>query len=106
MATKHYLAIADRAPGESNWSIIFPDFPGVTSVATRWADVMDQARDALATAVEDTQRDGEALPEPSAAIVPSDHQRFGLHDPQTVLVPLASMSQAIEMSDLRRADVL
>ncbi|MBV8612316.1 MAG: type II toxin-antitoxin system HicB family antitoxin, partial [Acetobacteraceae bacterium] len=62
MATKYYLAIADRLPDESSWSITFPDFPGVTSVAEKFAELMRQAKDALASAVEDMERDGEALP--------------------------------------------
>lgn len=62
MATKYYLAIADRQPCESNWSIIFPDFPGVTSTAKKFADVTHQAKDALATAIEDMEHDGETLP--------------------------------------------
>src|SRR5471030_3303508 len=51
VATKYYLAIADRLPHESNWSILFPAFPGVTSVAEAFADVMRQAKDALASVV-------------------------------------------------------
>ena len=41
------------------WSILFPDFPGVTSAASDFADVPQQARDALATAVEDMIAEGE-----------------------------------------------
>ena len=52
MTTRHYIAVADLAPGERMWSIVFPDFPGVTSAAAEFADVPQQARDALATAVE------------------------------------------------------
>jgi predicted RNase H-like HicB family nuclease len=39
------------APGEQMWSIVFPEFPGVTSAATRCAEVPQQAQDALATAI-------------------------------------------------------
>jgi predicted RNase H-like HicB family nuclease len=42
METKNYLAIAEQRPGESNWSIAFPAFPGVTSVAEKAADVQRQ----------------------------------------------------------------
>jgi predicted RNase H-like HicB family nuclease len=40
MTTKTYLAIADQAPGEHLHSIIFPAFPGVTSVAQTLADLI------------------------------------------------------------------
>ena len=58
MATKYYLAIADRLPHETNWSILFPAFPGVTSVAETFADVMRQAKVALASVVEDMKKPG------------------------------------------------
>jgi predicted RNase H-like HicB family nuclease len=44
------------------WSILFPEFPGVTSAASDFADVPQQARDAFATAVEDMIAEGETLP--------------------------------------------
>lgn len=62
MTTRHYIAVAEQAPGEKMWSILFPDFPGVTSAASDFADVPQQARDALATAVEDMIAEGEPLP--------------------------------------------
>lgn len=62
MATRHYIAVADLAPGERIWSIVFPDFPGVTSAAARFAEVPAQAHDALASAVEDMIAEGEDLP--------------------------------------------
>jgi len=62
MPTRNYIAVADRAPGEAMWSIVFPDFPGVTSAAAEFADVPQQACDALATAVEDIIAEGERLP--------------------------------------------
>ena len=62
MTTRHYIAVAEKAPGEEMWSILFPDFPGVTSTASDFPDVPQQARDALATAVEDMIAEGEKLP--------------------------------------------
>src|SRR3954447_7588858 len=62
MTIRHYIAVAEQAPGDEMWSILFPDFPGVTSAASDLADVLHQARDALATAVEDMIAEGEKLP--------------------------------------------
>ena len=62
MAVRTYMVIAERHAGEQNWSLTFPDFPGVTSVAEDRGRVVMQARDALQTAIDDMQADGEALP--------------------------------------------
>jgi predicted RNase H-like HicB family nuclease len=98
MATKYYLAVADRLPGESNWSIIFPDFPGVTSVAEKFADVMRQAKDALATAVEDIEQDGEALPPSVEEDALPDYDRTAFHDPRTLLVPVETTGRALRVN--------
>lgn len=98
MATKYYIAIADRLPGESNWSITFPDFPGVTSVAEKFADVMRQAKDALATAVEDMEQDGEALPPSVEDDVLPDYDRGAFHDPRTLLVPVETAGRALRVN--------
>jgi predicted RNase H-like HicB family nuclease len=98
MATKYYLAIADRHPDESSWSIIFPDFPGVTSVATKFADVMHQAKDALATAVEDMAHEGEILPPSVEEDALPDYDRTGLSDPRTLLVPVETMGRALRVN--------
>jgi predicted RNase H-like HicB family nuclease len=98
MATKYYLAIADRLPGESNWSLTFPDFPGVTSVAKKFADVMRQAKDALATAVEDMEQDGEALPPSVEEDALPDYDRTAFHDPRTLLVPVETTGRALRVN--------
>jgi predicted RNase H-like HicB family nuclease len=98
MATKYYLAIADRLPGESNWSITFPDFPGVTSVAEKFADVMRQAKDALATAVEDMEQDGDALPPSVEEDALPDYDRTAFHDPRTLLVPVETTGRALRVN--------
>ena len=98
MATKYYLAISDRLPGESNWSITFPDFPGVTSVAEKFADVMRQAKDALATAVEDMEQDGEALPPSVEEDALPDYDRTAFHDPRTLLVPVETTGRALRVN--------
>jgi predicted RNase H-like HicB family nuclease len=98
MATKYYLAIADCQPGESNWSIIFPDFPGVTSTAGKFADVMHQAKDSLATAVEDMEHDGETLPPSIEEDALPDYDRVGFHDPRTLLVPVETTGRALRVN--------
>jgi len=98
MATHHYVAIVDRQPGEANWSIVFPGFPGVTSVAERLADVMRQAKDALATAVEDMEADGEALPPAVEDDVLPDYDRSRFHDPRTLLVPVEVAGRAVRVN--------
>jgi predicted RNase H-like HicB family nuclease len=89
MATNYYLAVADKAPGEANWSILFPAFPGVTSVAERFADIMRQAKDALATAVEDIEAEDASLPPSIEEGSIPDFDRAGIHDPVALLVPVA-----------------
>jgi predicted RNase H-like HicB family nuclease len=98
VATKYYLALADRIPGEANWSITFPDFPGVTSVAEKFADVMRQAKDALASAVEDMQDDGEALPPSIEDDAVPEIDRGNFHDPQALLVPVETAGRALRVN--------
>jgi predicted RNase H-like HicB family nuclease len=98
MAQKNYLAIADLAPGEANWSVTFPGFPGVTSVAESFSEVIRQAKDALATAVEDMVADGEALP---LAIEDGDvpaYDRGDFHDPRILLVPVDIAGKAMRVN--------
>ncbi len=63
--TRSYVAIAEgpALPGES-WWISFPDFPGVTSAAATAEEIQGQARDALASAIEAMQAEGQAAPAP------------------------------------------
>ena len=98
MATRSYLAIADRLPDETNWSVTFPDFPGVTSVAEKFADVMRQAKDALATVVEDMERDGEALPPSIEDDVVPDHDASACHDPRVLVVPVETAGRALRVN--------
>jgi predicted RNase H-like HicB family nuclease len=88
MTTRYYTAIADPEPGTGLWSIVFPEFPGVTSVAERFADVPLQARDALATAVDDILAEGEDLPPSSEEGAFVDAAPSDFHDPRYVLVPV------------------
>jgi len=98
MATKYYLAVADKAPGEANWSILFPAFPGVTSVAERFADIMRQAKDALATAVEDIEAEDASLPPSIEEGSIPDFDRAGTHDPVALLVPVEVAGRALRVN--------
>ena len=98
MATKTYIAIADQAPGESLHSITFPAFPGVTSVAGSLADLIPQARDALATAVEDMEADDEALPPAIEDGATSPTLPAGLHNPVLLLVPVEVQTRSVRVN--------
>jgi predicted RNase H-like HicB family nuclease len=98
MATKYYLAIADRLPNENKWSITFPDFPSLTSVAEKFSDVMRQAKDALATVAEDMEKDGEALPASIEEDAIPDYDRSAYHDPRTLLVPVEAHGRALRVN--------
>ncbi len=83
---KTYLAIADGLPDESFWSITFSDFPGVTSTAKTFASVTRQAREALATAVEDMETNGEMLPASLEDDFTPTYDTSTLHDPRILAV--------------------
>ena len=98
MAMKTYLAVADQAPGEAAYSIIFPAFPGVTSAAMALDDVLPQARDALAPVVGDMEADGENLPasvEDGAATLPLLED---LHKPVMLMVPVEVQTRAVRVN--------
>ena len=98
MATKYYLAIADRLPAEPNWSIVFPAFPGTTSVAESFAEVMRQAKDALASTVEDMEKDHEALPPSIEEDAVPDYDRSLYLDPRALLVPVETAGRALRVN--------
>lgn len=110
MATRHYLAIADRAPGEAMWSIVFPDFPGVTSAAADFADVPEQARNALATAVEDMIAENEVLPASVDEGGTAERDGTEYHDPRYIVVPIeiaespTRVNVSLDRSLLKRID--
>ena len=62
MAWKSFAMVAERAPGETDRSVTFPKFHGVTSVAEERGQIFSQACDALASAVDDLAEAGEAIP--------------------------------------------
>ena len=97
MTTKTFLAIADRLPNQA-YSIIFPAFPGVTSVAATLPEVMAQARDALATVIADMEADGEALPAAveDGAVEPAIPPEA--HAPMLLLVPAEVRSRSVRVN--------
>ena len=88
MRTRHYIAIVDRMPKEAMWSIVFPDFPGVTSAAADFSDVLQQARDALATAIEDMIIEGEPLPASVEEGGRTEIDTGTLQEARVILVPI------------------
>ena len=98
MATRTYLAIADREPGDAAWSITFPHFPGVTSDAVEFRDVVPQARDALASMVDAMLHDGETLP---PSIEEGGPTEFDPHDyavPRALLVTVEAPGRAVRVN--------
>ncbi len=98
MTTKYYLAVVDRVPEEANWSIVFPGLPGVTSVAEKFGDIMRQAKDALACAVQDMEQDGQALPLSVEEDVVPDYDRTIFHDPLALLVPVEVSGRSLRVN--------
>jgi predicted RNase H-like HicB family nuclease len=84
MSTRHYLGIAEPLP--ANWSISFPAFPGTVTKGRDFAELMTNARGALASVVAAMEEDGDPIPESfdvspdSSTYSPADY-----HDPRIVL---------------------
>ncbi len=98
MATRTYLAVADREAGDTAWSITFPHFPGVTSVAVEFRDVMQQARDALASMVEDMLAEGETLPRAIEDGASPDFDPAPYTSPRALLVPVDVPGRAVRVN--------
>ena len=87
MAVRQYLGVAER--GDEGWWISFPVFPGLTSAGNTLAELAGNARDALATAIEAMQEDGEVIPagvedDPTGG----DYDPSGYRDARAMLVPV------------------
>lgn len=122
MHSRTYSALVYRDAGEENWSILFPDFPEVASVAEPDQDVDAQALDALETVVEVYAEAGRPLPEPSRSIDVKDQippgaegfvARFRVEAPAPVRVNisidrslLARIDAAAERSGMTRSGFL
>ena len=97
MSQRHYLGIVE--PGPNNWSISFPAFPGVISVGDTFAEVLEHGRDALASALDAMQEDGDDLPPDytatgdSPGYNPADYQ-----DPRLVVLSVEVASKAVRIN--------
>ena len=98
MATRYYLAVADRDPQERRWSILFPSFPGVTSTASRPADLLREASDALGSVVELMVELGQELPPSIEDDAIPDYDVEGLHQPMAMLVPVEAPGRALRVN--------
>ncbi|HXC13791.1 MAG TPA: type II toxin-antitoxin system HicB family antitoxin [Stellaceae bacterium] len=80
---KNYIAIVEPSDDGKTWWISFPGLPGVTSAADGPEQIVTQAQDAMASAVDA----GAALPPAieDGVIPPSDLRDY--HNPLVVLVP-------------------
>lgn len=98
MATRNFIGIADReGPGE-HWSITFPQFPGVTSVAEDACAIMQQAKDALASAIEDMEAEGEVLPPSHEEGGSPDWKREAFVNPLVLLVPVEVSGRSVRVN--------
>jgi predicted RNase H-like HicB family nuclease len=80
---KNYIAIVEPSDDGKTWWISFPGLPGIASAADRPEQIVTQAQDALASALE-----AGAVPPPAiedGVIPPSDLSEY--HNPLVVLVP-------------------
>ncbi len=97
MTTRHYVGVIE--PGEKNWCIGFPAFPGTFTVGDTLAELLRHARDALASVVEALEEDGLALP-PDATEDPNafHFDRTAYVDPQIVLIPVEASGKSIRIN--------
>lgn len=84
----HYDAIAERGAG-STWWISFPGRPGITSAADDAAEIVTQARDALASVLMYPPGDGLPLSIEKGARPPTDHDLSEFDHPMVVVISFA-----------------
>ncbi len=70
----------------------------MTSTAGSFAAVMQQAKDALASAVDDMESDGEVLPPALEDDSAPDYDRTHLHDPRILAVPVETAGRALRVN--------
>ena len=99
MATKNYIGVAER--GSEAWWMSFPALPGVTSGGGTLTELLRNAPDALATAIEAMQDDGTPVP-PAMEDDPAalEFDRADYDDPvvTVVSVEVSGRAQRINVS--------
>ena len=97
MTTRTYLGSAEPLP--SNWSISFPAFPGTVTTGRDFAELMTNARDALASVVGAREEDGEPIPD-SFDVSPdsSTYNPADYHDPRIVLVSVEVGGRSVRIN--------
>ena len=65
MTMRQYIALIHKDP-DSDYSVSFPDLPGVVTAGRTLDEARDMAAEALAFHLEGMAQDGEAVPEPSS----------------------------------------
>jgi predicted RNase H-like HicB family nuclease len=74
-----YIALIHKDT-DSDYSVSFPDFPGVITAGSTLDEARDMATEALAFHLEGMTEDGEAVPEPSSleAVMATAENRAGV----------------------------
>ncbi len=88
---RSYIAIAEPSDDGTTWWISFPSFPGVISAASGPRQIVAQAQDALASAIEA----GMALPPAIEDGVIPQYDLREYQDPLVVLIPYAVSAPAV-----------
>jgi len=98
METRYYLGVAE--PGPNNWAISFPNFPvGVFTVGDTFADLMAHASDALASAIEAMEEDGDPIPESySGNPELTGYDPADYHDPHVVVVSVPVNARSVRIN--------
>lgn len=95
-ATRHYLGIAE--PYQGHWNISFPAFPGVTSAGDTFAELLENGRNALATAVEAAEEDGSELPPDYTETGDGDLHLADYREPHMVVLSVEITSRAARIN--------
>ena len=86
MKRVHYPAVVDKDP-DSDYGVVFPDFPGCVSAGSTLDEAVLGAHEALGGPVALMVADGDALPEPTPLEVVAAHR-----DASTVAITLVPVT--------------
>lgn len=93
-SVKHYLAVADRAEGSADWSVLFPSFPGLIVAVAEFRDIARAASAALARALAAGGEGGRPAALEEGGPGPDDAPLAGFHRPRCFLIPVAIADDA------------